>query len=147
VRELDLVDATAYVTELAWTIACAEHDSMVLAQLTKDLELPLPEAGLVLRGLRNNRRPTLAAATAPLEFTPIVSHRDFRPVVQGKLGERTWGWELSDARQHCQQVLEVAVGVQLDALYRVHLRSGIGLDDKQARQVVAHLAAHMPAFS
>jgi hypothetical protein len=29
----------------------------------------------------------------------------------------------------------------------VHLRSGIGLDDKQARQVVAHLAAHMPAFS
>lgn len=145
VRDLDRDQATAYATEVMWAVVTAEYDAAVFAQMSRvGLEMPL--IGVVIRSLRNSRRPLLAAATHPLEYTPIVSHRDAQPRLTVRMGELIWQWELDDARQHLQHVMEVSATVDMDAAYRAELRKA-GLDEEAALGYVATLREDMVSYA
>ncbi len=144
VRSLDSESAHAYVGELMYALACAEYDAAVLAQLTEVPGLHRALVGRTIRELRQRRRPILAAATAPLVLTPIVSASDRVPRMQVTCGDVGWQWEMSDVRQHVLHVLEVSVGVELDGLYLSDLQTDIGLDERRARGFVSLLREHRP---
>lgn len=143
-RSLDREQALAYAQEMTWAIACAEYDAAVLAQLADVPGLDMGAVVTVVRRLRADRRPILAAATHPLEVTPIVAQSDRKARLTVKCGETGWQWDLDAARQHVTQVLEVSAAVDLDASYLTLIKTAIGLDDEHGRLMVRVLRNFMP---
>lgn len=140
---LDVERALAYVNELSWVVTCAYYDAAVFAQLA-EAEIPLPWIAAVMKGLRGERREPVVAATHPLTFNGIVSMRDKQPRITATAGDVSWQWELDDARQHINQVLEVATGVEMDVLYLKYLMEEVGLPERNAREMIYRLREHMP---
>lgn len=146
-RVLNREAALAYATEVTWAITCAEYDAAVLAQLMAVKDMDMGAVRYVVQGIRRDRRPVLSAATHPLTFEAIVSHRDKVARVNVKHGEAWWTWDLDAARKHVQQVLEVSAGGDMDAVYLRYLKSAVGLDDQWARGMVGLLREHMPGLT
>jgi len=152
VRVLPPAEAAAYCAELTWVITVAEHEAAVLAQL-EDMGLPLPLRAQTVRHLRADRRPTIEAATAPIAYTPIVSHRTQKGMVNGVIRvpltgqELPFQWDLDTARQHVMYVMEVSAGADIDGLYRQHLTGLVGLGKREATDVVTLLRNFMPSTS
>lgn len=100
-------------------------------------------AALVVRGLREDRPPIDDSATAPLAFEPFVSHRTKEPGVFVSLnGKKISQWDVSDAEGHALHVLQIMLGVDLDASYWRHLIGTVGLEDWRARAIVGDLGKY-----
>lgn len=141
---MDRDRALAYAYELLRAVASAEYDAAVMAQLAA-LSGETSAIGMVA-GLRADRPPLDAAATAPFVFQPGVSRRDRRGFLTIRLdGEPLGQWALPDARAHALAVLEAHVVADLDAAYHRTLTGVIGVDGPVARAVVNGLAEHRPA--
>ncbi len=134
--------ATAYATALLTAIGYAEYDAAVYRQL---VHLGIGEglAAQCIADLRADRPPINDFATAPLRFVPLVTAGKKEPALYLELnGDRIAQWTAADGRQHAGHVLEVSVGVDLDAAYYRFLRGTVGLDDGRARAVVGTLGEH-----
>lgn len=146
-RVFDRDAAAAYCAEWAWAITCAEHDAAVLAQLT-EMEIPRKFVGQAIRHLRNDRRPILAAALDPVEdLATIVSATTRQAMINGRVRQVAFQWDLETARTHVMYVAEVSAGVDLDTQYAQHLRGIIGLDDTESNAYVRLLRNYMPSTS
>jgi len=134
--------ALRYARTVLEAVGQAEYDAAVLKQLHKTLELPLETAGEMLKSLREDR-PPLNNDEFPLTFTPGVSLFDGHPFLLVNLSGKTIGqWEMPAAKEHALAVLEVSVGVDLDAAYYRKLISLYEIDPDRARAVVADIGAH-----
>lgn len=134
--------AIAYALAALGAACRAEYDASVFAQLTTLGVTEVHAAGMIL-DLRKDRPPLDDDATKPLRFEPLVTSAAKEPAVYVELnGERIARWTTEDTRGHAMHVLEVLLGVDLDAAYRKQLVGVIGLDDETARAAVGGLAQH-----
>ena len=146
-RVLDRDGAAAYCAEWTWAITCAEHDAAVTQHLTAR-GIPKRYVVQAVRHLRNDRRPILAAALDPVEdLATIVSAETKQGLINGRVRQVPFQWDLDMARTHVMYVAEVSAGVDLDTAYAAHLRGVIGLDDTEAHAAVIGLRSFMPSSS
>lgn len=144
-RVLDRETAAAYCTEWTWAIACAEHDAGVVQQLST-MGVANKYVRQMIRHLRNDRRPILAAALDPVaDLSTIVSAQTRQGLIGGNVRGVPFQWDLDTARTHVTYVMEVVAGVDLDTQYAQHLRGIIGLDEAEADAVVLGLRGFMPS--
>jgi hypothetical protein len=137
---LDRNRAIRYALTVIDASARAQYDAAVFAQMA-GMGLDERTAVEPVIQLRADRPPLDNDATAPLRFEPIVTSRTKRPAVHVHLGGKAISeWGPVDAAGHALHVLEVAVGVDLDAAYRRILIGTIGLDDASARAAVGDIA-------
>lgn len=133
-------EAIAYAVAVIDACVRAEYDAVVFAQL-RARGIGPGWAVSVIADLRAGR-PPLEFGT-PLSFEPFVSgatrESQLHVVVNGT---RYAQWGTGDGRRHAMQVLEVAVGVDLDAAYRRHLAGPLNLGDAKAGALVQELANH-----
>lgn len=135
--------ALAYALAVQRAAERADYDEIVCTQLMELLKGNGRLVAEVIGTMREQRPPLDDAATAPFTFEPFVSAL----TRQGGLfvsvhGERLFQWDVADARQHAAQVIQVHVGVELDAAYRTLLTETVGVDPHTARVMVDNLQTH-----
>ena len=145
---LDRDRAIAYAVTVLTATTRAQYDAAVWRQMLTisrgrtdgDAQ---QAAALIVKGLREDRPPIDDSATAPFAFEPFVSHRTKEPGVFVSLnGKKISQWDLSDAEGHALHVLQIMIGVDLDASYRRHLIGTLGIEDWRARAVVGDLGKY-----
>jgi hypothetical protein len=139
IRTLTPTDCLAWATTVLCAAMQAEHDALVLRQLTGPLGMPLKLAVTVIADLRADRPPLDDATTSPLHLEPGVNtaREPFLAVHLG--GKRVGQWTCEDARSHAQGILEVMAAVDLDAAFYRYLTGTLNLEPDQARAMVATL--------
>lgn len=140
IRPLNRQEARDYVTGLAVTLAYAEYDAAVLAQMSDVMSGDLQAAGYMVAELRANRPEVDRAATAPFVFLPIVSHRTRKPMVSVVLNGTELGmWAPDDVQHHMLAILSGPIHADLDQHYARCLVGQMGIEEPRARNVVMDL--------
>ncbi len=137
-RTLNRDQAIAWASTVLAVAAQAEHDALVLRQLT-DVGIRPHLAVSCIADLRADRPPLDRAATEPLRLTPGVNPRGEPFIAVSVDGAELGQWECQDARSHAQGVLEVMATVDLDAAYFRYLTGVLRVDAGRARNIVGSL--------
>lgn len=138
-RTLDRDQGNAWVNTVLAVAARAEHDALVLRQLTA-MGISLHEAAQCIADLREDRPPLDVAATEPMRLEPGVSPKGEPFIGVFIKGTQVGQWTGTDARSHAAGILEVLTAVDLDAAYHRYLVGTIGVDAELARSAVNRLA-------
>jgi hypothetical protein len=137
---LDGDRAIQYALAFLTAVGRAQYDAGVLYQLRQ--LIGVDAAASAVGALRDDRAALDDVATAPLRLQPAVSSAG-EPVLQVYLnGKPLTQWSPEQAAQHALHVLQVLVGVSLDAAYLRFLTARVGLPEDVARAVVYDVGQH-----
>lgn len=138
-RSLDRDQGYAWASTALAAAAQAEHDALVLRQLTEVVGIPLALAASCIGDLRADRPPLDDAATAPMRLVPGVNAKG-EPFIGVHInGVQVGQWTCADARSHAAGIFDVLSVVDLDAAYRRFLVGALTIEPDHARNIVGSL--------
>lgn len=130
-----------YVMTWADAIARAEFDAAALAQFTGFGLDDRTALACVIEDLRPARPPLDCAAVAPLELSPLVSHRTRRGQVAAHLGdEHVMQLDAPAVYDHIAKVAVVAQTIALDTAYHTFITDVMGQPRWRADAMIADLS-------
>jgi hypothetical protein len=136
--------ATAYAQAAIAAAADAEHDAMIVKQLTERLSLDQDAAVAVMAKGRETRPPREASG---FTWTGGVSLFSGQPFVSIHFKELALGqMDPASARRHGMHALEAQVGAENDTSYAYALK-GTGLGWPEVTQVVAAAGEYRQEWS
>lgn len=134
--------ALRHASEVLSTVARAEYDAAVFAQMSALGNLEPEAVGQLILDLRRDRPNLDPEATQPLRLEPGVNASG-KPFLALYLDDRQVGqWGPADARRHALGVIEAVHAADLDSGYYRALTGLVGLEEPRARNVIDDLIKH-----